>query len=175
MQSASGDVETLSSCFQHQEGGSSNPHGLVVEGHPVILIVLRRRDVQASSQSWREGTSSHPHGRAEKGMLAVVRRGGVQSFFQAPTTRHGGPVLGHQHTKNALAGKPKAFNQYLCSNGLQMILAVDFGYCYNYQLCLDETYRCNLAQQHVRYACTRKHTLAAWVEISAVLSTLSPL
>lgn len=117
MQSASGDLEALSSCFQHQEGGSSNPHRLVVEGRPVILIVLRRRDVQASSQSWGEGASSHPHRRAEKSMFAVVPRGSVQSFFHllrrgtggadagAPTTRHGGPVLGHQQTKSALRGK----------------------------------------------------------------------
>lgn len=140
-------------------------------GCPGILTVLGRWGVQSSSPE-----------KGHLGMLAIVRRGGVQSFFHrlavnagAPTIRHGGPVLAHQQIKNAFAGKPKASNRYLCSNGLEIVLAVDFGYCYNYQSCLNETYRCNLVQQHVRYACTRKHTLAAGVEISAVLSTLLPL
>lgn len=126
----------------------------MVKGGPVILIVLRRWDVQASSQSWGKGASSHPHRRAEKSMLAVVRRGGVQSFFHPLAVRcrsaNNPPWWTRTRSpanEERLAGKAKASNRYLCSNGLGMVLAVHFGYCYNYQSCLNETYRCNLAQQ----------------------------
>lgn len=140
---------------------SRHPHSLGEMGRPVIILT-------------GEGASRHARHRPQRGR-PVILSPSCGEDAGAPTIRHGGPVLAHQQMKNAFAGKPKASNRYLCSNGLEIVLAVDFGYCYNYQSCLNETYRCNLVQQHVRYACTRKHTLAAGVEISAVLSTLLPL